>query len=360
MEFDKNLYQSLEAIVKQYNELNDKVESGMLGIHELKEVNRAIKRNKPIYDKFLIYQKLIDDGIQDEKVLNEGGDNELINLAKMELEDIKNQIPAIEDELKILLIPQDPNNDKDVIVEMRPGVGGDESCIFVVDLFECYKRYADKQGWKIKVNSSSYNAHGCDYIFFSISGEEVYSKFKYESGVHRVQRVPLTETKGRVHTSTITVAVLPEVDPVEFTINPSDLRIDTYRAGGAGGQHVNRTESAVRITHLPTNVVVACQDGRSQIENRETAMNLLRAKLYNKYLEEQQNEVSSLRKSQVGNGERSEKIRTYNYPQNRVTDHRIGLTLNKLDYVMMGNLDEIVNGLIANEQEEKLSQLKNS
>ncbi|AIV03726.1 peptide chain release factor 1 [Candidatus Malacoplasma girerdii] len=360
MEFDKNLYQSLEAIVKQYNELNDKVESGTLGIHELKEVNRAIKRNKPIYDKFLIYQKLIDDGIQDEKVLNEGGDNELINLAKMELEDIKNQIPAIEDELKILLIPQDPNNDKDVIVEMRPGVGGDESCIFVVDLFECYKRYADKQGWKIKVNSSSYNAHGCDYIFFSISGEEVYSKFKYESGVHRVQRVPLTETKGRVHTSTITVAVLPEVDPVEFTINPSDLRIDTYRAGGAGGQHVNRTESAVRITHLPTNVVVACQDGRSQIENRETAMNLLRAKLYNKYLEEQQNEVSSLRKSQVGNGERSEKIRTYNYPQNRVTDHRIGLTLNKLDYVMMGNLDEIVNGLIANEQEEKLSQLKNS
>lgn len=360
MEFDKNLYQSLEAIVKQYNELNDKVESGTLGIHELKEVNRAIKRNKPIYDKFLIYQKLIDDGIQDEKVLNEGGDNELINLAKMELEDIKNQIPAIEDELKILLIPQDPNNDKDVIVEMRPGVGGDESCIFVVDLFECYKRYADKQGWKIKVNSSSYNAHGCDYIFFSISGEEVYSKFKYESGVHRVQRVPLTETKGRVHTSTITVAVLPEVDPVEFTINPSDLRIDTYRAGGAGGQHVNRTESAVRITHLPTNVVVACQDGRSQIENRETAMNLLRAKLYNKYLEEQQNEVSSLRKSQVGNGERSEKIRTYNYPQNRVTDHRIGLTLNKLDYVMIGNLDEIVNGLIANEQEEKLSQLKNS
>ena len=360
MEFDKNLYQSLEAIVKQYNELNDKVESGTLGIHELKEVNRAIKRNKPIYDKFLIYQKLIDDGIQDEKVLNEGGDNELINLAKMELEDIKNQIPAIEDELKILLIPQDPNNDKDVIVEMRPGVGGDESCIFVVDLFECYKRYADKQGWKIKVNSSSYNAHGCDYIFFSISGEEVYSKFKYESGVHRVQRVPLTETKGRVHTSTITVAVLPEVDPVEFTINPSDLRIDTYRAGGAGGQHVNRTESAVRITHLPTNVVVACQDGRSQIENRETAMNLLRAKLYNKYLKEQQNEVSSLRKSQVGNGERSEKIRTYNYPQNRVTDHRIGLTLNKLDYVMMGNLDEIVNGLIASEQEEKLSQLKNS
>ncbi len=358
MEYDKNLYTSLQAIANQYESLNQKLESGSLSIHELKEVNRAIKHNRPIYDKFNEYKKLIENGLQDEKVLNEGGEAELIELAKLELDDIKSQLPNLEEELKILLIPQDPNNDKDVIVEMRPGVGGDESCIFVVDLFECYKRYCDSQGWKIQVNSSSYNAHGCDYIFFTIKGEEVYSKFKFESGVHRVQRVPLTETKGRVHTSTITVAVLPEIDQVELTINPSDLRIDTYRAGGAGGQHVNRTESAVRITHMPTGVVVACQDGRSQIENRETAMNLLRAKLWQKAQEEQEKNVSDLRKSQVGSGERSEKIRTYNYPQNRVTDHRIGLTLNKLDYIMQGNLDEVINPLIANEQEEKLAKLK--
>ena len=241
---------------------------------------------------------------------------------------------------------------------MRPGVGGDESCIFVANLFDTYKRYADKQGWDLKVSDASTNAVGYDYIFFTIKGKDVYSKFKFESGVHRVQRVPATETKGRVHTSTITVAVLPEIDAIEFSINPTDLRIDTYRASGAGGQHVNRTESAVRITHLPTNIVVACQEGRSQIENRETAMNLLRAKLWQKYNDEQQQKISNLRKSQVGSGDRSEKIRTYNYPQNRVTDHRISLTLNKLDFVMLGNLDEIINQLIIHEQEQKLEELK--
>ena len=358
MEYDKNLYSSLEAIKQKYDELSKKLEQSNLSIEEITNINKTIKHTQPVYEKFLAFKKLIDNGLQAEKILNSSNADDLVELAKIELEEIKEKIPSIEKELKILLIPNDPNDEKNVIVEMRPGVGGDESCIFVANLFDTYKRYADKQGWDLKVSDASTNAVGYDYIFFTIKGKDVYSKFKFESGVHRVQRVPATETKGRVHTSTITVAVLPEIDAIEFSINPADLRIDTYRASGAGGQHVNRTESAVRITHLPTNIVVACQEGRSQIENRETAMNLLRAKLWQKYNDEQQQKISNLRKSQVGSGDRSEKIRTYNYPQNRVTDHRISLTLNKLDFVMLGNLDEIINQLIVHEQEQKLEELK--
>ena len=358
MEYDKNLYSSLEAIKQKYDELSKKLEQSNLSIEEITNINKTIKHTQPVYEKFLVFKKLIDNGLQAEKILNSSNADDLVELAKIELEEIKEKIPSIEKELKILLIPNDPNDEKNVIVEMRPGVGGDESCIFVANLFDTYKRYADKQGWDLKVSDASTNAVGYDYIFFTIKGKDVYSKFKFESGVHRVQRVPATETKGRVHTSTITVAVLPEIDAIEFNINIADLRIDTYRASGAGGQHVNRTESAVRITHLPTNIVVACQEGRSQIENRETAMNLLRAKLWQKYNDEQQQKISNLRKSQVGSGDRSEKIRTYNYPQNRVTDHRISLTLNKLDFVMLGNLDEIINQLIVHEQEQKLEELK--
>ena len=358
MEYDKNLYSSLEAIKQKYDELSKKLEQSNLSIEEITNINKTIKHTQPVYEKFLAFKKLIDNGLQAEKILNSSNTDDLVELAKMELEEIKEKIPSFEKELKILLIPNDPNDEKNVIVEMRPGVGGDESCIFVANLFDTYKRYADKQGWDLKVSDASTNAVGYDYIFFTIKGKDVYSKFKFESGVHRVQRVPATETKGRVHTSTITVAVLPEIDAIEFSINTADLRIDTYRASGAGGQHVNRTESAVRITHLPTNIVVACQEGRSQIENRETAMNLLRAKLWQKYNDEQQQKISNLRKSQVGSGDRSEKIRTYNYPQNRVTDHRISLTLNKLDFVMLGNLDEIINQLIVHEQEQKLEELK--
>lgn len=359
MEYDKTLYASLTEIAKQYESLNKKLETEALGFNEIKDINKTIKHHKPIYDKFIEYKKLIDNAIQDEKILNSNSDNDLTEMAKMELDEIKSSIPELEEKLKVLLIPQDPNNDRNVVVEMRPGVGGDESCIFVSDLFECYKRYADKQGWTLQINDVSYNFAGCDYIFFTLKGEEVYAKFKFESGVHRVQRVPLTETKGRVHTSTITVAVLPEIEEVELQINPSDLRIDTYRASGAGGQHINRTESAVRITHIPTNIVVSCQEGRSQIENRETCMSMLRSKLWQKYNDEQTKKIDDLRSSQVGSGERSEKIRTYNYPQNRVTDHRIGLTLNKLDYIMQGNLDDVINPLIANEQKELMEKVKN-
>ena len=358
MEYDKNLYSSLEAIKQKYEEISKKLEQPNLTIEEITNINKTIKHTQNVYEKFLVFKKLIDNGLQAEKILNSNNAADLVELAKIELDEIKEKIPSLEKELKILLIPTDPNDEKNVIVEMRPGVGGDESCIFVANLFDTYKKYADKQGWDLKVSDASTNTVGYDYIFFTIKGKDVYSKFKFESGVHRVQRVPATETKGRVHTSTITVAVLPEIDAIEFSINPSDLRIDTYRASGAGGQHVNRTESAVRITHLPTNIVVACQEGRSQIENRETAMNLLRAKLWQKYNDEQQQKISNLRKSQVGSGDRSEKIRTYNYPQNRVTDHRISLTLNKLDFVMLGNLDEIINQLIIHEQEQKLEELK--
>ena len=358
MEYDKNLYSSLQAIKEKYEDLLKKLEDPNLSIKEATNINKTVKHIQPTYQKFLIFQKLIENGVQDEKILSSNASSDLMELAKLELEEIKQQIPSMEKELKILLIPHDKNDEKDVIVEMRPGVGGDESCIFVANLFDTYKKYADKQGWTLKVTDASTNAVGFDYIFFTIKGDNVYSKFKFESGVHRVQRVPATEAKGRVHTSTITVAVLPEVDQVELNINPSDLRIDTYRASGAGGQHVNRTESAVRITHIPTNIVVACQEGRSQIENRETAMSILRAKLWQKDEDEQKQKISSLRKSQVGTGDRSEKVRTYNYPQNRVTDHRISLTLNKLDYIMLGNLDELINALLANEQEQKLEQLK--
>ena len=285
-------------------------------------------------------------------------EKELLDMAKFDLETIKEKIPHIEEEIKILLLPVDPNNDKNVIIEMRPAAGGDEASIFVSNLFDTYQRYATMQNWKIKVMDLSTQAHGFDYIYFSITGENVYSKMKFESGVHRVQRVPATESKGRVHTSTITVAVLPELDEIEFKINPTDLRVDVYRASGAGGQHVNRTESAVRLTHIPTGIVASCQEGKSQIENRETAMKMLLAKIWQKLEQDRQDEIDLARRQQVGHGDRSEKIRTYNYPQNRVTDHRIGLTLNKLDQIMQGDLDEIIDALIVNEQAQLMSNLE--
>lgn len=358
MEYNKRLFESLESIAKKYVELNQKLESASLPINQLTDINRQIKHAKPIYEKFNEYKKLIDNGVQDEKIVLTESDKDLVELAKLELDEIKSKISPLEEEIKILLLPVDPNNEKNVIVEMRPGAGGDEACIFVADVFDMYKRYADKQGWKVKIMDISQNSCGYDYIFFNISGEEVYSKMKFESGVHRVQRVPATESKGRVHTSTITVAVLPEFDAVDVKINPADLRIDTYRASGAGGQHVNRTESAVRITHIPTGVVVSCQEGKSQFENRDTCMKMLYAKLWQKQEDERNEKISSMRKSQVGTGDRSEKIRTYNYPQNRITDHRIGLTLNKLDQIMQGNLNEIIDQLIADEQTRLMTELK--
>ena len=350
MEYNKNLFQALEKVYLNNIELNKQLENPNLEFEKVKEINKQLKQSSKIVDKFLFYKKTISDWDEAEKMLGSETDDEMLEFSKSIIAFSKNEVPKLEQELTILLLPSDPNNDKNVIIEMRPAAGGDESSIFVADLFDAYKRYAEKQNWKVTILDISTQAHGYDYISFSVSGDEVYSKMKFESGVHRVQRVPATESKGRVHTSTITVAVLPEQDEIDIKINKADIREDTYRSSGAGGQHVNRTESAVRLTHLPTGIVVACQEGKSQHANRDIAMKMLRAKIWEYEEEKIRSKQASDRKEQVGTGERSEKIRTYNYPQNRVTDHRIGLTLNKLDTIMQGDLDEIINALITNEQ----------
>ena len=357
MEYNKRLYTTVDSIYKRIEEFKQELED-CTDINKIKNLNKQIKDNQDVCDLFLTYKQDIDFADQCEKIIATEKDPDLIKTAQDELAEIKSKIGTKEEQIKIMLLPKDENDSKNVIVEMRPAAGGDESSIFVSDLFDCYQKYVESQGWKIQILNITQSSLGIDFIAFKIMGKDVYSKMKFESGVHRVQRVPLTESKGRVHTSTITVAVLPEVDDIQVVINPSDLRVDTYRSGGAGGQHVNRTDSAVRLTHLPTGIVVACQEGRSQIENRETAMQMLRAKLWEKYKNEQHEAISNMRKNQVGSGERAEKIRTYNYPQNRVTDHRINLTLNKLDQIMLGHLDEIISALVANDQLEKLKELE--
>lgn len=361
MEYNKNLYKTVEKIFNDYNQLLSKVQSNIsLPFEEVKNINVQLKKHDQIVRKFICYQKIIHDGLDDEKILNDSTIKEpdFIAIVKTDLDNIKQQIPLLEKEIKTLLLPVDPNNDKNIIVEMRPAAGGDESAIFVADLFDVYKRYFDKKNWKCFITDVSPQSHGYSYIGFVVKGANVYSRMKFESGVHRVQRVPATESKGRIHTSTITVAVLPEMDKIDLKINPADLRIDVYRASGAGGQHVNRTESAVRITHLPTGIVAASQSERSQIENRAMAMKMLTSKIWQQLDEERKSKEDYTRRTQVGSGERAEKIRTYNYPQNRITDHRINLTLNKLDMIMQsGDLDEIHDQLIADEQAKLMQKL---
>ncbi len=357
MEYNKKLYNSLLKINNKNDELNKLLETIGNDPIKIKEINIQLKQTSKVSLPFSSYKKMIDEGLSLEESLKIETNKEFLDLMKIELDEIKNSIPEIEKELKILLLPEDPNNGKNVIIEMRPAAGGDEASIFVANLFDTYKRYIDSKGWKLNVLELSTQAHGYDFISFSVSGTDVYSCLKFESGVHRVQRVPATESKGRVHTSTITVAVLPEQDEIEIHINPQDLRVDTYRASGAGGQHVNRTESAVRITHIPSGIVVSSQEAKSQIENREIAMKMLRAKMWDAAQKQKHDEQASARKNQVGTGERSEKIRTYNYPQNRITDHRISLTLNKLDHIMLGELDEIIDLLIADEQAQLMNNL---
>ena len=300
------------------------------------------------------YKKVLS-GIEEAKELMKENDPEIKEMAELELSELEEKKPHLEEKLHLELIPKDPNDNKNVIVEVRGAAGGDEGNIFAGDLYRMYVKYAESQGWKVEVmETQESEAGGFSLVSFMVKGEGVYSKLKFESGSHRVQRVPKTETQGRVHTSTATVLVMPEAEEVDVEINPGDLRIDTYRASGAGGQHINKTDSAVRITHLPTGIVASSQDGRSQHDNKDKAMRALRARVYEMVQREQEEALGSERRSKIGSGDRSEKIRTYNYPQNRVTDHRIGLTIQQLDRIMEGKLDDVIDALINEDQRLKL------
>ena len=320
------------------------------------ELMKEYKNLTPLVEKYRQYKQAKNDLEEAEMLLDEGGlDKDFKELITEQLVENKKLVEEYSEELKILRLPKDPNDDKDVIVEIRGGAGGEEAALFANSLYRMYSMYADSQGWKTEVLSSNpTELGGYKEISFNINGDGAYSKLKFESGVHRVQRVPETETQGRIHTSTVTVAVLPEVDEIEFEINPTDLKIDVFRSSGAGGQHVNKTESAIRITHLPTGTVVECQDERSQHKNKDKAMKILRSRIYENMVAEQNAAVAADRKLQVGTGDRSERIRTYNYPQGRLTDHRIGLTLYKLDSILNGDLTELFDALITFDQAEKL------
>ena len=350
------MYDKLEEVVKRYDELTNLLSNADV----LKDQSQFAKYSKehaekrPIVETFLKLKE-VKKSLDDAHEILKGDDKDLKELAEMEIEEAKETIPALEHELKLLLLPKDPYADKNIYLEIRAGTGGDEASLFAANLFRMYTRYAELHRWKFEiVEMNETGVGGYKEVIVAIRGKSVYSRLKYESGGHRVQRIPDTESSGRIHTSACTVAVLPEADHVEIQIEPKDLRIDVYRSGGAGGQHVNTTDSAVRITHIPTNIVVTCQDERSQIKNKEKAMRLLKSRLLEEEIRRAESERSEERRLQVGSGDRSERIRTYNFPQNRLTDHRINLTVYSLDKVMEGDLDEILDALSAYDQTERL------
>ena len=349
------MIERLEIIKNRYDELNKElmdpdVLSNVKRTTELSKELSSIEETVTCYKK---YNNVLDD-IESAKEMTK--DPEMVEFAKEELESLEKEKKDLEKRLEILLIPKDPDDGKNVIVEIRGAAGGDEANIFAGDLYRMYTKYAEKQGWKIDVISEEFSeGGGFSLVSFMVKGDNVYSKLKYESGAHRVQRVPVTETQGRVHTSTATVLVMPEAEELDFELDMSEVRIDITRSSGAGGQGVNTTDSAVRVTHIPTGTIVYCQVGRSQIQNKEMALNTLKTRLYNMALEEKEAKEGAERRNKIGTGDRSEKIRTYNYPQNRVTDHRIGFTLKQLDRVMDGEIDEIIEALITEDQRRKLA-----
>ncbi len=348
------MFQRLEDVEKRYEELNGLIADPEV-ISRQNEWKKLMKEHSDIEDIVFKYReyKAVSKSLEEAKEML--SDPEMKELAEMEIEEDKEKLPKIEEELKILLIPKDPNDDNNVICEIRGGAGGEEAALFAGTLFRMYSMYAEKKHWKIEVlNENATELGGYKEISFMITGKGAYSRFKFESGVHRVQRVPDTESSGRIHTSTATVAVLPEVGEVEVDINPADIRMEVFRASGAGGQHVNKTSSAVRLIHEPTGIVAECQTERSQVQNREYAMRLLRSRLYEIEKQKQESAVASERRSQVGSGDRSEKIRTYNYPQGRITDHRIGFSIYQFEDFLNGNLDELIDNLIATDRAEKL------
>ncbi|MDN5318648.1 MAG: peptide chain release factor 1 [Thermovirga sp.] len=355
-----DLSKKLKEVEETYKEIEKKLADPQY-ISDPKELQKLAKKHATLEEIVQTYRqyKEVVDRISEARSLLHASDKELAEMAQEELRELEPEEERLTERLKVLLLPKDPNDDKSVIMEIRAGAGGDEAALFAGDLYRMYTRFAERKGWNTEIMTMHETGiGGYKEVVFRIDGVGAYSQLKYESGVHRVQRVPVTESSGRIHTSTATVAVLPEAEDVDVEIREEDLKIDTYRASGAGGQHVNMTDSAVRITHLPTGIVVTCQDERSQIKNRAKAMKLLRAKLLDNEIQKQTAELAAERKGQIGTGDRSERIRTYNFPQNRVTDHRIGLTLYKLDQMLDGDLDEMISALIIADQSEKLKALE--
>ncbi|CDZ75006.1 Peptide chain release factor 1 [Peptoniphilus sp. ING2-D1G] len=356
------MYQNLEIFEKRYQELErDLVDINVINDSKLYQ-KTAIEHAEiePVVIKYRELKKTQESIEENKALLEDKLDDEFKELVKEELKSEENKFAELEEDIKVLLIPKDPNDNKNVILEIRAGAGGDEAALFAGVLFRQYVRYAERNNWKVDImNTNEIGIGGYKEVIFMIIGKGAYSRLKYESGVHRVQRVPETESSGRIHTSTTTVAVLPEAEDVEIDIDQNDIKFDVFRSSGNGGQSVNTTDSAVRLTHIPTGIVISCQDEKSQLKNKEKAMKVLRTKLYDLKLQEQNNKLSMEKRSQIGTGDRSERIRTYNYPQGRVTDHRINLTIHKIDSVVDGDLDEIIDALIANDQAKKLENIDN-
>jgi peptide chain release factor 1 len=352
-----NLADKLEKIKIKFDSINEQLSDPNISSDREKMISLTRERSdlSEIVEAYSRYAVVLKNIKGNKEIIDTVSDSDLVSMALAELEDLKIERDKLEEEIKLLILPKDPNDDKDVIMEIRAGTGGEEAALFAGNLFRMYSRYAEMRGWKIElIDINDTGLGGVKEAIFSVTGNNVYGDLKFESGVHRVQRVPETEGSGRVHTSAASVAVLPEVEDVQIEINPNDLKIDIFRAGGAGGQNVNKVETAVRITHLPTGIVVQCQDERSQLKNRQKAMKVLKARMYDMELKKQNAEISAQRKSMVGSGDRSDKIRTYNFPQNRLTDHRIGLTLYNLSNIMEGHIDEIIEQLKIADKTEKL------